>query len=180
MAQFLNSSFVDDEGSRATMRTPDCELSDDGTRYQSLFEEDDSDKLSPLKLLAVSTNEPTQSSENLQEIPFDRNEWLVVEPFSGRQRPPRQNEFLQRLLNNPRYSSYITWTDQSTGLFTILLPNEVARLWQKVKHRQTSKEMNYDKFSRSLRSNYHKGLMEKTYKKYTFRFVQPTNQESNM
>jgi hypothetical protein len=111
-----------------------------------------------------------QPSEKSDEIPFDRDEWYIIDSHSGKKRPPRQDEFLRLLLENSRYSSYVSWLDQSKGLFRLLLPNEVAALWKKVKGRQTSGDMDYDIFSRGVRYHYKTGVMIKTHKKYTFCF----------
>ncbi|UJR21489.1 hypothetical protein I4U23_024573 [Adineta vaga] len=121
----------------------------------------DSSRTSSSTTSSNVTNGYIPPSENFYEVPFDRNEWLVSEPFSEK----------------PHYSSYITWINKKDGLFTILLPTEVARLWEKVKHRQTSKEMDYQTFSRGLRAYYTNGIMIKTYKKYTFCFNQSMTPE---
>ncbi|CAF3966380.1 unnamed protein product [Rotaria sordida] len=118
----------------------------------------------------AANNNFAQSSNNNNEIPFDDKEWQVNDLHAGRKRAPRQNEFLQLLLENPRYCSYICWLDKNRGLFRILQPDQVVTLWEKVKGRQTQRKMNYETFARGIRHYYNAGVMVKTNKKYTFCF----------
>ncbi|CAF0910536.1 unnamed protein product [Rotaria sordida] len=118
----------------------------------------------------AANNNFAQSSNNNNEIPFDDKEWQVNDLHAGRKRAPRQNEFLQLLLENPRYCSYICWLDKNRGLFRILQPDQVVILWEKVKGRQTQRKMNYETFARGIRHYYNAGVMVKTNKKYTFCF----------
>ena len=115
-------------------------------------------------------NNPTQPSDDSGEIAFDMTEWLVADSSSGKKRHPRQKEFLELLLENPRYNSYITWLDKDQGLFQILEPDKVATLWTKVKFRQTNATMDYNTFARGVRYYYTNGSMIKTNKKFTFCF----------
>jgi ETS translocation variant 6/7 len=59
-------------------------------------------------------------------------------------------DFLQQLLNDPgqRYTSYIQWKNKETGVFKIVDPAGLARLWGIQKNHLS---MNYDKMSRALR-----------------------------
>ncbi|UJR21490.1 hypothetical protein I4U23_024574 [Adineta vaga] len=104
-------------------------------------------------------------------IPFGLNEWLVRDPATGKLRPPKLYEFLRLLLDNRRYISYASWLNQDEGLFKIHKPTEVIELWQKVKARQTSNNMDYDRFSRGIRHYYESGIMIATYTKHTYRFA---------
>ncbi|CAF1276836.1 unnamed protein product [Adineta steineri] len=112
---------------------------------------------------------PDESTDS-RVIDFNQDEWRVIDSKTGKQRSPRQHEFLRLLLENPRYCSYATWLDKSQGLFTFLLPEEVAELWNNVKSRQTGGKMDYSTFSRGLRYYYKKEVMTQTHKRYTFCF----------
>ena len=111
-----------------------------------------------------------ESIDESNEIYFDPKEWLIKDDSSGKIRAPRQNEFLYFLLEDSRYSSYLSWLDRNEGLFKIHQPERVIELWTKVKNRQTNGTMDYDTFARGLRYYYQLGTMIKTHRKYTFRF----------
>ena len=104
------------------------------------------------------------------DIPFKVSDWTVCDKVTGRVRPPRQNEFLFLILENPRYATYVQWIDRKDGVFKILDPEHVASLWYRVKNRRTQGVMDYDTFARGIRYYYKTGLMIKTHRKYTFRF----------
>lgn len=123
-------------------------------------------RLSPIP----DISNPMQPSDGSGEIAFDIKEWQVIDSSSGKKRHPRQIEFLELLLENPRYSSYTTWLDKDQGLFQILEPDKVAALWIKVKFRQTNATMDYNTFARGVRYYYTNGTMIKTNKKFTFCF----------
>ena len=114
--------------------------------------------------------EINNSTEAQNEVPFHRQDWLVIDRRTAKLRLPRQSEFLRLMLHNPRYSSYASWSDQAAGMFKILEPERVAALWQQVKVRRTKGTMNYDQFARGIRFYYLSGSMIKTHRKYTFRF----------
>ncbi|CAF0893296.1 unnamed protein product [Rotaria sp. Silwood1] len=118
----------------------------------------------------ATNNNVAQSLNDYNEIPFDYNEWQIHDSHVVKKRPPRQNEFLQLLLANPRYCSYLCWLDKKRGLFRILQPDQVVKLWEKVKGRQTQGKMSYETFARGIRHYYKTGMMIKTNKKYTFCF----------
>lgn len=69
-------------------------------------------------------------------------------------------DFLQQLLNDPaqRYSSYIAWKCRDTGVFKIVDPAGLAKLWGKQKNHLS---MNYDKMSRALRYYYRVNILRK-------------------
>merc|ERR1719215_2097789 len=69
-------------------------------------------------------------------------------------------DFLQQLLNDPqqRYTSYITWKNKDTGVFKIVDPAGLARLWGIQKNHLS---MNYDKMSRALRYYYRVNILRK-------------------
>jgi len=69
-------------------------------------------------------------------------------------------DFLQQLLNDAgqRYTSYIAWKNKETGVFKIVDPNGLARLWGIQKNHLS---MNYDKMSRALRYYYRVNILRK-------------------
>jgi len=69
-------------------------------------------------------------------------------------------DFLQQLLNDPgqRYTAYIQWKNKDTGVFKIVDPAGLARLWGIQKNHLS---MNYDKMSRALRYYYRVNILRK-------------------
>ena len=69
-------------------------------------------------------------------------------------------DFLQQLLNDSqqRYTSYIAWKNKDTGVFKIVDPSGLARLWGIQKNHLS---MNYDKMSRALRYYYRVNILRK-------------------
>ncbi|XP_050299949.1 ets DNA-binding protein pokkuri isoform X2 [Anthonomus grandis grandis] len=69
-------------------------------------------------------------------------------------------DFLQQLLNDPaqRYTSYIAWKNRETGVFKIVDPPALAKLWGIQKNHLS---MNYDKMSRALRYYYRVNILRK-------------------
>ena len=69
-------------------------------------------------------------------------------------------DFLQQLLNDreQRYSRYIAWRNAETGVFKIVDPPGLARLWGIQKNHLS---MNYDKMSRALRYYYRVNILRK-------------------
>lgn len=69
-------------------------------------------------------------------------------------------DFLQQLLNDSqeRYNRYIAWKNRSTGVFKIVDPPGLARLWGIQKNHLS---MNYDKMSRALRYYYRVNILRK-------------------
>jgi hypothetical protein len=67
-------------------------------------------------------------------------------------------DFLQQLLNDAsqRYTSYIAWKNKETGVFNIVDPSGLARLWGIQKNHLS---MNYDKMSRALRYYYRVNIL---------------------
>lgn len=116
---------------------------------------------------------PLSMDIDFNEIPLEAQEWLITDSITRKHRAPRQNEFLLLLLENLKYSSYVTWIDKSQGLFKINRPDQVAKLWNKVKNRHTNGLMDYETFARGIRFYYKSGQMIKTHKKQTFRFKLP-------
>lgn len=69
-------------------------------------------------------------------------------------------DFLQQLLNDPqqRYHNFIAWKSRETGVFKIVDPPGLARLWGIQKNHLS---MNYDKMSRALRYYYRVNILRK-------------------
>lgn len=69
-------------------------------------------------------------------------------------------DFLQQLLNDPgqRYTSFIAWKNHETGVFKIVDPAGLAKLWGIQKNHLS---MNYDKMSRALRYYYRVNILRK-------------------
>jgi ETS translocation variant 6/7 len=69
-------------------------------------------------------------------------------------------DFLQQLLNDPtqRYTNYIAWKNRDTGVFKIVDPAGLAKLWGIQKNHLS---MNYDKMSRALRYYYRVNILRK-------------------
>jgi len=69
-------------------------------------------------------------------------------------------DFLQQLLNEPqgRYNHYIAWKNRETGVFKIVDPAGLAKLWGIQKNHLS---MNYDKMSRALRYYYRVNILRK-------------------
>src|ERR1700728_1501487 len=106
----------------AKFKTPENQMIDTTSHNNNLLNFNNySESLSSTSFCPVNDNF-VRSSEDPDEIPLDRTEWQIIDSSSGRKRPPRQNEFLELLLENRRYSSYICWLNKNQGLFQILLP----------------------------------------------------------
>ena len=69
-------------------------------------------------------------------------------------------DFLQQLLNDSqqRYTSYIAWKNKDSGVFKIVDPAGLAKLWGIQKNHLS---MNYDKMSRALRYYYRVNILRK-------------------
>ncbi|KAJ8868124.1 hypothetical protein PR048_031933 [Dryococelus australis] len=69
-------------------------------------------------------------------------------------------DFLQQLLNDQtqRYTNYIAWKNRETGVFKIVDPAGLAKLWGIQKNHLS---MNYDKMSRALRYYYRVNILRK-------------------
>lgn len=66
--------------------------------------------------------------------------------------------FLKQLLDSPINARYISWKEQSNGIFRINDPNGLAQLWGVTRG---FSNMNYEKMSRSLRHYYGSNLLKK-------------------
>ncbi|XP_030033750.2 ETS homologous factor [Manduca sexta] len=66
-------------------------------------------------------------------------------------------EFLRNLLLDPKYCpSIIKWEDHSLGKFRFVKPDEVAKLWGKMKQNDN---MTFEKFSRAMRYHYRQSVL---------------------
>ncbi|XP_053607186.1 ETS-related transcription factor Elf-3-like [Plodia interpunctella] len=66
-------------------------------------------------------------------------------------------EFLRNLLLDPDYCpSIIKWEDHSLGKFRFVKPDEVAKLWGKLKQNDN---MTFEKFSRAMRYHYRQSVL---------------------
>jgi hypothetical protein len=126
----------------------------------------DTDTSSPRPCLSTESSVDDDVDQRL-----DLQEWIVVDGSSKKLRPPKLYEFLRLLLNNPRYSSYIAWSDEEKGVFKIKRPALVANLWKQVKVRKSNGCMDYDTFARGIRYYYKSKLMVKTNTRHTYCFA---------
>ncbi|RVE44156.1 hypothetical protein evm_011203 [Chilo suppressalis] len=76
---------------------------------------------------------------------------------SKRPRSVSVPEFLRNLLLDPRYCpSIIKWEDHSQKKFRFMKPDEVAKLWGKMKQNDN---MTFEKFSRAMRYHYRQSVL---------------------
>ncbi|XP_013785074.1 ets DNA-binding protein pokkuri-like [Limulus polyphemus] len=84
--------------------------------------------------------------------------------------------FLQELLNDPeqRYHHCIAWKDKTNGVFKIVDPHRLARLWGMQKNHLN---MNFDKMSRALRYYYRVKILQKEPgERHCYRFLRPAGE----
>ncbi|XP_057337365.1 ets DNA-binding protein pokkuri isoform X2 [Microplitis mediator] len=89
-------------------------------------------------------------------------------------------DFLQQLLNDPsqRYTHYIAWKSQETGVFKIVDPPGLARLWGIQKNHLS---MNYDKMSRALRYYYRVNILRKVQgERHCYQFLRNPTELKNI
>lgn len=113
----------------------------------------------PTALASVTSSAPPRSPSQLptsSSRPGDSGENGESPTTNGR----LLWDFLQQLLNDPgqRYTSYIQWKNKETGVFKIVDPAGLARLWGIQKNHLS---MNYDKMSRALRYYYRVNILRK-------------------
>lgn len=126
--------------------------------------------ISLLSVCGIKTEEHLPMDVTSDEVSFKSKEWEIIDPCTRKSRAPRQHEFLLKLLDNKKYSSYISWQNKAEGSFKIHQPQRVATLWTRVKNRHTNGYMDYETFARGIRYYYSSGIMIKTNRKHTFRF----------
>ncbi|KAL1509171.1 hypothetical protein ABEB36_003949 [Hypothenemus hampei] len=89
-------------------------------------------------------------------------------------------DFLQQLLNDPaqRYTSYIAWKNRDTGVFKIVDPPGLAKLWGIQKNHLS---MNYDKMSRALRYYYRVNILRKVQgERHCYQFLRNPTELKNI
>ncbi|KAK9496878.1 hypothetical protein O3M35_012905 [Rhynocoris fuscipes] len=103
------------------------------------------------------------SHTNKPQIFFPENKQQIFFPETITE--PNTNgrllwDFLQQLLNDSlqRYTSYIAWKNREAGVFKIVDPPGLAKLWGIQKNHLS---MNYDKMSRALRYYYRVNILRK-------------------
>ncbi|XP_043498108.1 ets DNA-binding protein pokkuri isoform X3 [Polistes fuscatus] len=89
-------------------------------------------------------------------------------------------DFLQQLLNDSsqRYTNYIAWKCRDTGVFKIVDPPGLARLWGIQKNHLS---MNYDKMSRALRYYYRVNILRKVQgERHCYQFLRNPSELKNL
>ncbi|XP_019875638.2 ets DNA-binding protein pokkuri isoform X2 [Aethina tumida] len=89
-------------------------------------------------------------------------------------------DFLQQLLNDPsqRYTGYIAWKNRETGVFKIVDPAGLAKLWGIQKNHLS---MNYDKMSRALRYYYRVNILRKVQgERHCYQFLRNPTELKNI
>ncbi|XP_022906295.1 ets DNA-binding protein pokkuri [Onthophagus taurus] len=89
-------------------------------------------------------------------------------------------DFLQQLLNDPaqRYTNYIAWKNRETGIFKIVDPAGLAKLWGIQKNHLS---MNYDKMSRALRYYYRVNILKKVQgERHCYQFLRNPTELKNI
>ncbi|XP_045459579.1 ets DNA-binding protein pokkuri [Melitaea cinxia] len=89
-------------------------------------------------------------------------------------------DFLQQLLNDPtqRYTNYIAWKNRETGVFKIVDPAGLAKLWGIQKNHLS---MNYDKMSRALRYYYRVNILRKVQgERHCYQFLRNPTELKNI
>lgn len=89
-------------------------------------------------------------------------------------------DFLQQLLNDPsqRYTSYIAWKNRDSGVFKIVDPAGLAKLWGIQKNHLS---MNYDKMSRALRYYYRVNILRKVQgERHCYQFLRNPTELKNI
>ncbi|CAB3368908.1 Hypothetical predicted protein [Cloeon dipterum] len=89
-------------------------------------------------------------------------------------------DFLQQLLNDPgqKYTSYIAWKNHETGVFKIVDPAGLAKLWGIQKNHLS---MNYDKMSRALRYYYRVNILRKVQgERHCYQFLRSPTELKNV
>lgn len=89
-------------------------------------------------------------------------------------------DFLQQLLNDreQRYNRYIAWRNAETGVFKIVDPPGLARLWGIQKNHLS---MNYDKMSRALRYYYRVNILKKVQgERHCYQFLRNPSELRNI
>ncbi|XP_018903726.2 ets DNA-binding protein pokkuri isoform X2 [Bemisia tabaci] len=89
-------------------------------------------------------------------------------------------DFLQQLLNDSlqRYTSLIAWRNRESGVFKIVDPPGLAKLWGIQKNHLS---MNYDKMSRALRYYYRVNILKKVQgERHCYQFLRNPSELKNI
>ncbi|KAK7864398.1 hypothetical protein R5R35_000441 [Gryllus longicercus] len=115
--------------------------------------------------VAPALPQPQSPSKEQMNVLGNNNFRPVRDFFPSDTPEPNTNgrllwDFLQQLLNDPtqRYTNYIAWKNRETGVFKIVDPAGLAKLWGIQKNHLS---MNYDKMSRALRYYYRVNILRK-------------------
>uniref|UniRef100_A0A2P2I1X0 Ets DNA-binding protein pokkuri-like n=1 Tax=Hirondellea gigas TaxID=1518452 RepID=A0A2P2I1X0_9CRUS len=125
----------------------------------------------------AGTSPPLNLISNTSQAPSQQTTEDVVEPgTNGR----LLWDFLQQLLNDrdQRYVRYISWRNAETGVFKIVDPPGLARLWGIQKNHLS---MNYDKMSRALRYYYRVNILRKVQgERHCYQFLRNPSELRNI
>ncbi|CAH1370485.1 hypothetical protein MTP99_012078 [Tenebrio molitor] len=130
---------------------------------------------------------PTMAPRSPKEVAGSPGMFKAVgrEFFPNESPEPNTNgrllwDFLQQLLNDPaqRYTNYIAWKNRDTGVFKIVDPAGLAKLWGIQKNHLS---MNYDKMSRALRYYYRVNILRKVQgERHCYQFLRNPNELKNI
>ena len=136
--------------------------SDEDSDYMKPFKnetdsEDSDNKLSISRKLAKKSHLKTSDSSSEEDT---KPQKPFVLPLNEINQGRLLWDFLQVLLTDPqqRYLHLITWRDMNKGIFRIVNPSGLAKLWGIQKN---SPSMNYEKLSRALRYYYKDNILQK-------------------
>ncbi|KAF5284994.1 hypothetical protein FQR65_LT02305 [Abscondita terminalis] len=126
---------------------------------------------------------PPKSPKEAASSPIFKS--MAREFFPSESPEPNTNgrllwDFLQQLLNDPsqRYTSYIAWKNRDTGVFKIVDPAGLAKLWGIQKNHLS---MNYDKMSRALRYYYRVNILRKVQgERHCYQFLRNPTELKNI
>ncbi|XP_078348376.1 uncharacterized protein LOC144633369 [Oculina patagonica] len=129
-------------------------------------------------------NKDTKAEDKEKEVTEPKNEKEEEEKEEEEENEDKEDEelphfhcqylweFLHHILLE-KHNKYITWKNQSKGVFRLIDHNGLARLWGRQKNR---KNMTYEKLSRALRYYYSKNILKKVPgQRLTYKFVRNLN-----
>ena len=105
---------------------------------------------------------------------------IIEEPFKSQFQPhkrqrsfPKLWQFLLDKLDNHEYNpAIITWLNEEHGIFLIVEPEQLAKLWGVLTKNDI---MNYDKMSRTLRYYYKKNILVHHRLSFSYKFCSIKN-----
>uniref|UniRef100_A0A1A9WUU5 ETS domain-containing protein n=1 Tax=Glossina brevipalpis TaxID=37001 RepID=A0A1A9WUU5_9MUSC len=143
--------------------------------------------IAPPEISAPTT--PSYMQPVKREFFPDKNDNRYLQPvkreFFPETTEPNTNgrllwDFLQQLLNdrNQKYSDLIAWKCRDTGVFKIVDPAGLAKLWGIQKNHLS---MNYDKMSRALRYYYRVNILRKVQgERHCYQFLRNPTELKNI